>query len=131
METIRIRRAGYPIRHTFAEFVDRYRILVPGIKPSLLEECRSASDKICRAVLGDADYQLGRTKVFVKVCGCDLNLFNCYVRFTSFARVPGLPRKSWNLRNGFSRPGESWKMTVVMEKSWNSTNRSWNFLTEG
>jgi len=66
METIRIRRAGYPIRHTFAEFVDRYRILVPGVKPSISEECKSASDKICRAVLGNADYQLGKTKVFLK-----------------------------------------------------------------
>lgn len=34
METIRIRRAGYPIRYTFAEFVDRYRVLMPGIKPA-------------------------------------------------------------------------------------------------
>lgn len=37
METIRIRRAGYPIRYSFAEFVDRYRVLMPGIKPSHLQ----------------------------------------------------------------------------------------------
>ncbi len=67
METIRIRRAGYPIRHTFAEFVDRYRILASGIKPSHMEECRGASKKICQAVLGSADFQLGKTKVFLKV----------------------------------------------------------------
>uniref|UniRef100_A0A8C7NRC6 Myosin VIIAb n=1 Tax=Oncorhynchus mykiss TaxID=8022 RepID=A0A8C7NRC6_ONCMY len=34
METIRIRRAGYPIRYTFGEFVDRYRVLMPGVKPA-------------------------------------------------------------------------------------------------
>ena len=34
METIRIRRAGYPIRHAFPEFVERYRFLIPGIPPS-------------------------------------------------------------------------------------------------
>jgi len=39
--------------------------------------------------------------------------------------------KSWNLRKEFTRPGKSEKMTVVMKKSWNSTNMSWNFLTEG
>nr|CAD7418340.1 unnamed protein product [Timema cristinae] len=34
METAKIRRAGYPIRHNFKEFVDRYRMLVPGIPPA-------------------------------------------------------------------------------------------------
>lgn len=34
METIRIRRAGYPIRHGFKEFVERYRFLIPGIQPA-------------------------------------------------------------------------------------------------
>ena len=34
METIRIRRAGYPIRHTFREFVERYRFLISGVPPA-------------------------------------------------------------------------------------------------
>lgn len=67
METIRIRRAGYPIRHKFMDFVDRYRILVSDVGPSHTVECRAASNKICKAVLGNADYQLGKTKVFLKV----------------------------------------------------------------
>ena len=67
METIRIRRAGYPIRHNFAEFVDRYRILVSGVGPSHTVECRKASLDICKTVLVGADFQLGKTKVFLKV----------------------------------------------------------------
>jgi hypothetical protein len=68
METISIRRKGYPIRHLFRDFVDRYRILGVGIGPSHREgDCRSAADKICKTVLANQDYQIGRTKVFLKV----------------------------------------------------------------
>ena len=66
METIRIRRAGYPIRHTFMEFTERYRHLINGCPPAHKVDCRQATSKICAAVLGKADYQLGRTKVFLK-----------------------------------------------------------------
>ena len=63
METIRIRRAGYPIRHTFQEFVERYRHLINGCPPAHKVDCRQATAKICQQVLGKADYQLGKTKV--------------------------------------------------------------------
>ncbi|XP_050670473.1 myosin-VIIa [Leptidea sinapis] len=66
METIRIRRAGYPIRHSFREFVERYRFLISGIPPAHKTDCRSATSKICATVLGKSDYQLGHTKVFLK-----------------------------------------------------------------
>ncbi|KAL4712976.1 hypothetical protein ACJJTC_012046 [Scirpophaga incertulas] len=66
METIRIRRAGYPIRHSFKEFVERYRFLISGVPPSHKADCRAATAKICATVLGKSDYQLGHTKVFLK-----------------------------------------------------------------
>lgn len=67
METIRIRRAGYPIRHTFFEFVERYRFLISGIEPAhKQEDCRVTTRLICKEVLKNADYQLGDTKVFLK-----------------------------------------------------------------
>lgn len=68
METIRIRRAGYPIRHTFMEFIDRYRFLLPGIGPAhKVPDCKALTARICSAVLGKVDYQLGKSKVFLKV----------------------------------------------------------------
>ncbi|XP_069496098.1 unconventional myosin-VIIa isoform X2 [Ambystoma mexicanum] len=68
METIRIRRAGYPIRYTFVEFVDRYRVLLPGVKPAYKQgDLRGTCQRIAEAVLGrDDDWQIGKTKIFLK-----------------------------------------------------------------
>ncbi|XP_069825637.1 unconventional myosin-VIIa isoform X2 [Dendropsophus ebraccatus] len=68
METIRIRRAGYPIRYTFVEFVDRYRVLMPGVKPAYKQgDLRGTCQRIAECVLGrDGDWQIGKTKIFLK-----------------------------------------------------------------
>ena len=39
------------------------------VGPSHTVECKAASNKICKAILGQADYQMGKTKVFLKVGG--------------------------------------------------------------
>lgn len=68
METAKIRRAGYPIRHSYNDFVARYRYLAPGIGPAHKENCREAAEKICNYFLKKAggDFQFGHTKVFLK-----------------------------------------------------------------
>ena len=63
----RIRRAGYPIRHAFQEFVNRYYMLKKGLKVSdtgnVIEKCKS----ILLSTLGEGLWQIGKTKVFLKV----------------------------------------------------------------
>ncbi|KAJ8389610.1 hypothetical protein AAFF_G00118470 [Aldrovandia affinis] len=68
METIRIRKAGYPIRHTFQQFLNRYRVL---LKTFLCDPKKEPADKccecICKAVIqGEGDWKIGQSKVFLK-----------------------------------------------------------------
>ncbi|XP_059197185.1 unconventional myosin-VIIb [Centropristis striata] len=68
METIRIRKAGYPVRYTFDEFLNRYRVL---LKTSLcdpkIESKEKCCESICESVLaGEGDWKTGKTKIFLK-----------------------------------------------------------------
>ncbi|KAM6963110.1 unconventional myosin-VIIb [Aplochiton taeniatus] len=68
METIRIRKAGYPIRYTFSEFMERYRVLLNSAqcdpKTETPEKC---CQSICESVLtGAGDWKTGKTKIFLK-----------------------------------------------------------------
>lgn len=69
LETARIRALGYPIRHTFKEFVQRYRLLMPSIVRSneIKVNYRELCKKMCANLLKfNPHYQLGQTKVFLK-----------------------------------------------------------------
>ncbi|OXB58837.1 hypothetical protein ASZ78_007554 [Callipepla squamata] len=68
METIRIRKAGYPVRYTFEEFFERYRVLLPwsALEP-LKNDARQCCIRISEAILGkDESWQAGKTKIFLK-----------------------------------------------------------------
>ncbi|XP_039533712.1 unconventional myosin-VIIa [Pimephales promelas] len=68
LETIRIRKLGYPIRHTFKDFLQRYRVLLksvdcdPNTEPP--SDCCAA---ICRAMIKDEeDWKIGKNKIFLR-----------------------------------------------------------------
>ena len=66
LEAVRISCAGFPSRRTYAEFIDRFGLLVPEYLGS--KDVKEAAGKILAAVehKGIAGYQLGLTKVFLR-----------------------------------------------------------------
>ncbi|KAM3850264.1 unconventional myosin-VIIb [Diretmus argenteus] len=68
METIKIRKAGYPIRYTFDEFLERYRVL---LRTSLCDPKTETKEKCCESICENAlseesDWKTGKTKIFLK-----------------------------------------------------------------
>ncbi|XP_034744582.1 unconventional myosin-VIIb-like isoform X2 [Etheostoma cragini] len=68
MDTIRIRKLGYPIRHTFAEFLKRYRVLLTTtVCDPKTETAAACCEAICQTVIEGADeWKIGRTKIFLR-----------------------------------------------------------------
>ncbi|XP_036377073.1 unconventional myosin-If [Megalops cyprinoides] len=66
-ENIRVRRAGFAYRRVFNKFLQRYAILTPETWPHWRGDERQGVQHLLRSVNMDTDqYQMGRTKVFVK-----------------------------------------------------------------
>ncbi|XP_068136681.1 unconventional myosin-VIIb isoform X2 [Hyperolius riggenbachi] len=68
METIRIRKAGYPIRYTFSDFFHRFRVLLPLTSQNRnKKDDQACSIDICGEILGTSeDWKVGKTKLFLK-----------------------------------------------------------------
>ncbi|CAJ1390721.1 unnamed protein product [Effrenium voratum] len=78
LESIRIRRAGYPVRRPFKEFFNRFRLLCPHVSTG--RSLDPDYKELCRRVLTDVEakfqaqrqpveaksWQVGRSKVFLK-----------------------------------------------------------------
>ncbi|XP_010416014.1 PREDICTED: myosin-13 isoform X1 [Camelina sativa] len=64
METIRVCRAGFPTRKRFDEFLDRFGILASATVDKSSDE-KAACKKLLETV-GLKEYQIGKTKVFLK-----------------------------------------------------------------
>ncbi|CAL2029136.1 unnamed protein product [Caenorhabditis brenneri] len=66
-ENIRVRRAGFAYRRAFDKFAQRYAIVSPQTWPSFHGDQQKACEIICDSVhMEKSQYQMGRTKIFVK-----------------------------------------------------------------
>ncbi|KAK0561123.1 Myosin type-2 heavy chain 1, partial [Tilletia horrida] len=69
LETIRISCAGYPSRWTFADFAERYYMLVNSRNwdMSSMEKVRALAEFILKSIITEKDkYQIGLTKIFFR-----------------------------------------------------------------
>ncbi len=64
METVRIRRSGYPVRRLFEDFMFRYGVLGRMLAPSMGErdKCSAIAKQFDQSPRGK-DWQMGKTKV--------------------------------------------------------------------
>jgi len=100
LETVRIRKLGYPLRHVFAEFVTRYgmvsalqgqaRARLSGfflqvtkpMKKAPKGTTNDAAKTLCKEIvhamkISEANWQLGNEKIFLRY------LFFCWERFSN------------------------------------------------
>ncbi|XP_073534724.1 unconventional myosin-X [Phyllobates terribilis] len=65
LETVRIRRAGFPVRRPFHDFYFRYKVLMRNL--SLPEDLKGKCETLLHLHdTTDTDWQLGKTKVFLR-----------------------------------------------------------------
>ncbi|KAJ3612778.1 hypothetical protein NHX12_019036 [Muraenolepis orangiensis] len=66
LETVKIRRAGFPVRRTFKDFLLRYKIISKGKVASSGDDKKKNMDLLTRYDKTKKEWQIGKTKVFMK-----------------------------------------------------------------
>ncbi|XP_050975238.1 unconventional myosin-X [Labeo rohita] len=65
LETVKIRRAGFPVRRTFQDFLSRYTMILRD-KNHTADERKKCTDLLTKYEVTKKEWQLGKTKVFLK-----------------------------------------------------------------
>uniref|UniRef100_A0A673KW50 Unconventional myosin-X-like n=1 Tax=Sinocyclocheilus rhinocerous TaxID=307959 RepID=A0A673KW50_9TELE len=65
LETVKIRRAGFPVRRTFQDFLSRYTMILRD-KNHTADERTKCADLLTKYDVTKKEWQLGKTKVFLK-----------------------------------------------------------------
>uniref|UniRef100_A0A3Q3XBS1 Uncharacterized protein n=1 Tax=Mola mola TaxID=94237 RepID=A0A3Q3XBS1_MOLML len=74
LDTICIRKRGYPIRYDFADFLNRYRALLNTTACDPKTSAAACCEAICRSAIQVKDqWKMGKTKIFLKDA-CDVIL---------------------------------------------------------
>ncbi|KAF3701053.1 Unconventional myosin-X Unconventional myosin-10 [Channa argus] len=66
LETVKIRRAGFPVRRTFKDFFSRYKIILKEKVPAAGDDKKRSTDLLIKYDKTKKEWQLGKTKVFMK-----------------------------------------------------------------
>ncbi|KAL1244427.1 Myosin-VIIa [Trichinella spiralis] len=67
MDTIQIRKSGYPIRYKFQDFAARYKTLLPSLNSKNAKNNQWVCERICFNAFGPpGEYQIGTSRVFLK-----------------------------------------------------------------
>lgn len=89
LETIRIRKCGYPVRYPHADFVKRFAITVEGV-PRQADARAKAKYILDKLAMPEGTWQLGLTKARICVFACvredDKANGHSFLRFVSLRR---------------------------------------------
>ncbi|XP_070969378.1 unconventional myosin-X-like [Oncorhynchus clarkii lewisi] len=66
LETVKIRRAGFPVRRTFKDFISRYQIILQEKGGGAGDDKKRSTDLLTKYDRAKKEWQLGKTKVFMK-----------------------------------------------------------------
>ncbi|XP_054605643.2 unconventional myosin-VIIb [Nothobranchius furzeri] len=117
METIKIRKAGYPVRYTFSEFLDRYRAL---LKTSTCDPKTESKEKCCesicgRVLVGQGDWKIGKTKIFLKDFHDTMLELERMKELNAKALLIQKVLRGYKYRREFLKKKAS---TLIIQKSW-------------
>ncbi|XP_065822534.1 unconventional myosin-X [Labrus bergylta] len=66
LETVKIRRAGFPVRRTFKDFFSRYKIIAKDKVAAAGDDKKKSTDLLFKYDKTKKEWQFGKTKVFMK-----------------------------------------------------------------